>query len=140
MTVEAEINFGGHEKFIFSEFERGTGALEIYSCLDQANKVWCENSKGFSGQNRNLKWFFRPKTGDLKKKVFTEISRNFPAKIGISRSFSGRKLVTSKKKRSLLKFQGIFRPKPKFQVVFLISSPQETLIWASICAPKPQTY
>ena len=48
----AEINFGGHEKFILCEFERGTGAREIYPSLDQMNKVRSKNSKGFSGRNR----------------------------------------------------------------------------------------
>ena len=38
---------------------------------------------------RKFKWFFLPKTGDLqKKKIFTEISRDFPAEIGISSGFS----------------------------------------------------
>ena len=44
---------------------------------------------------------FRPKTGDLqKKKVFTEIAREFPAEIGNSSGFSGQKQVLSKQKRS----------------------------------------
>ena len=45
------------------------GAREIYpSRLDQINKVRSKKSKGFSGQNRKFKRFFRPKTGDLQKK------------------------------------------------------------------------
>ena len=48
---------------------------------------------------RKFKGIFRPKTGDLrKKKVFTEISRDFLAEIGNSSGFSGRNQVTSKKK------------------------------------------
>ena len=67
----AEINFGGHEKFILCELERGTGAREIYPTLDQMNKVRSKDSKKFSGRNRKFKRFF-----------------------------SGQKLVISKKKRS----------------------------------------
>ena len=96
----AEINFGGHENFILCEFERGTGAREIYPSLVQMNMVRIKDSKGFSGRNRKFKRFFRPKTGDLKKKVFPEIPRHFPAGIGNSSGFSGRKQVISKKKRS----------------------------------------
>ena len=58
------------------EFERDTGAREIYPSLDQTNKV---NSK---------------------KKVFTEIQRDFSAEFRNSSGFSARKKVTSKKKRS----------------------------------------
>ena len=82
------------------EFERGTGAREIYPTLDQINKVRSKKSKGFSGRNRKFKWFFRPKTSDLqKKKVFTEIARDFPAEIGNSSGFSGRKQVIFKSKK-----------------------------------------
>ena len=129
MTGGAEINFGGDEKFILSEFERGTGAREIYPCLDQMNKVRSKNSrdfpaengnssaltgdlqkkkglrsnfKEFSGRNRKFKWFFRPKRGDLQKK---------------------------KKKK---KEKGLH---PK-NVTKSGVSPQKTLIWASMCAPK----
>ena len=59
---------GGHEKFILCEFERGTGAREIYPSLDEINKVKSKKSKGFSCRNRKFKRFFRPKTGDLQKK------------------------------------------------------------------------
>ena len=68
---------GGHEKSILCEFERGTGAQEIYLCLDQRNKVWCEKSKGFFGR----------KQVTSKKNVFTKISRDFLAEIGISSGF-----------------------------------------------------
>ena len=68
VTGGTEINFGGHEKFILCEFERGTGAREIYLSLDQINKVRSKKSKGFSGQNRKFKRFVWPKTGDLQKK------------------------------------------------------------------------
>ena len=80
---------GVHEKSILCEFERGTGAQEIYPCLDQRNKVWCENSKGYSGQKHVIS----------KKKIFAEISRHFPAEIGNSSGFSGQKQVISKKKK-----------------------------------------
>ena len=105
VTGGAEINFGGGTRSLFCVNSKG--AQKIYPCLDQRNKVWCENSRNFPAEI-DFKWFFRPKTVDLQKK---------------------------KKK-----IQGIFRPRLEFQVVFLISSPQKTLIWASICAPKPRTY
>ena len=35
----AEINFGGAREDYLCEFERGTGAREIYSSVDQTNKV-----------------------------------------------------------------------------------------------------
>ena len=60
--------FWGNEKFILCEFERGTRARKIYRSLDQINKVRSKKSKGFSGWNRKFKRFFRPKTGDLKKR------------------------------------------------------------------------
>ena len=69
VTGRAEINFrGGHEKFILWEFERDTGAREIYPNLDQMNKVRSKDSNGFSGRNRKFKRFFLPKTGDLQNK------------------------------------------------------------------------
>ena len=68
MTGVAEINFGGAREVYLGEFERGTGAREIYPSLDQMNKVKTKDSKGFSGRNREFKQFFRPKTGDFKKK------------------------------------------------------------------------
>ena len=54
----AEINFRGHEKFILCEFERGTGAREIYPSLQ--------------GEEQNIKGIFRPKS---------EIQAVFPAEI-----------------------------------------------------------
>ena len=100
MTGGAEINFGGHEKLILYEFERGMGAREIYPSLDQMNNVRSKDSKRFSGQDRKFKRFLRPKTGDLqKKKVFTEIARDFPAVIGNSSGFCGQKQVISKKQK-----------------------------------------
>ena len=68
VTGRAEINFGGAREVFFCEFERGTGAREIYFILDQMNKVKTKDSEGFSGQNQKLKRFFRPRTGDLQKK------------------------------------------------------------------------
>ena len=68
VTGGVEINFGGHEKFILCEFERGTEAREIYPSLDQINKVRSKESKRYSGRNRKFKRFFRPKTGVLQKK------------------------------------------------------------------------
>ena len=107
------------------EFERGTGAREIYPTLDQMNKVRSKNCKGFSGRNRKLKRFFRTKTGDLQKKG---LHCNF-------KGFSGR----------YRKFKRFFRPKtgdlrkkglhPK-NVTKSGVSPQKTIIWASICAPE----
>ena len=61
----AEINFWGHEKFIYVN-SRGT--REIYPSLDHMNKVRTKNSEGFSGRNQKFKQFFRAKTGDLQKK------------------------------------------------------------------------
>ena len=77
MTGGAEINFGGAREVYLCEFERGTGAREIYPSLDQA------------------------KTGDLKKKnkVFTEILSDFPAEFKNSNAFSGPKQAISKKKK-----------------------------------------
>ena len=54
----AEINFGGAREVCLCEFERGTGALEIYPSLDQMNKVNIKDSKRFSGRNREFKRFF----------------------------------------------------------------------------------
>ena len=74
----AKINFGGYEKFILCEFERGTGARAIYPSLDQVNKVRSKDSKKFSGRNRKFKRFFRPKTGDLQKRKKKGLhSKNF---------------------------------------------------------------
>ena len=97
-----EINFGGTQEVYLCEFERGTVAREIYPSLDQINKVKTQDRKGFSGRNRKFKRIFRPKTGrDLKKKkkVSTDFARDFPAEIGNSSGFSGRRQVISKKKK-----------------------------------------
>ena len=137
------------------EFERGTGAREIYPTLYQRNKVRSKNCKGFSGRNRKLKRFFRTKTGDLQKKGlhcnfkgfsgrYRKFKRFFRPKTGDLRKkglhcnfkgFSGR----------YRKFKRFFRPKtgdlrkkglhPK-NVTKSGVSPQKTLIWASICAPE----
>ena len=67
------------------------GAREIYPSLDEINKVRRKKSKGFSCRL----------TGDLQiKKVFTEITRDFPVEIANSSGFSGRKQVISKKRSS----------------------------------------
>ena len=71
VTGGAEINFGGAREVYLCEFERGTGAQEIYPSLDQMNKVKIKDSKGFSHRNWELKRFFRPKTSDLQKKRFS---------------------------------------------------------------------
>ena len=39
VTGRTEINFGGAQEVYLCEFERGTGARKIYSCVDQTNKV-----------------------------------------------------------------------------------------------------
>ena len=59
VTGGAEITFGGAREVYLSEFERGTGAREIYPSLDQMNKVKTKNSEGFSGRNQKFKQFFR---------------------------------------------------------------------------------
>ena len=69
----AEINFRGAREVYLCEFERGTGARGIYPSLDQTNKM------------------------KTKKKVFTDIQRDFSADIRNSNSFSSRKQVISKK-------------------------------------------
>ena len=102
------------------------------------NKIWgsmrslfCVNSKGARGHKKFISvWIKGTRCG-------AKIQRDFPAEIGISSGFSGRKQVTSKKKKV---FTEISRDFPAVQLVFLISSPQKTLIWASICAPKPRIY
>ena len=57
MTGGAEINFGGHEKFILCEFERGMGARE--------------RDSNEQGEEQRSKGIFRPKS---------EIQAVFPAK------------------------------------------------------------
>ena len=68
VTGGAEINFWGAREVYLREFERGTGAREIYFSLVQMNKVKIKNLEGFSCRNQKFKRFFRPKTGDLQKK------------------------------------------------------------------------
>ena len=41
------MNFGGAREVYLCEFERGTGAREIYPSLDQMNKVKTKNLGGF---------------------------------------------------------------------------------------------
>ena len=60
--------FWGVREVYLCEVEKGTGAREIYPSLDQMNKVKTKDSKGFFGRNQKFKRFFRPKSGDLKKK------------------------------------------------------------------------
>ena len=62
------LHFGGAREVYLCEFERGTGAREIYPGLDQMNKEKTKDSKEFSGRNWEFKRFFRLKTGDLQKK------------------------------------------------------------------------
>ena len=69
MTGGAEINFGGAREVYLCEFEKGTGAREIYPSQDQMNKVKTKDSKRFFGR------------------------------IGNSSGFSGRKQVISKKRK-----------------------------------------
>ena len=75
------------------------GAREIYRGLDQMNQVKTKNLEGFSGCNQKLKRFSGQKQVISKKKVFTEILRDFPAEIKNSYVFSARKQVISKKKK-----------------------------------------
>ena len=46
----AEINFGGAREVYLCEFERGTGAREIYSSVDQTNKVKTIKKRVFSAK------------------------------------------------------------------------------------------
>ena len=79
----AEIKLGGLEKFIYVN-SRGAWGHEKFI------PVWIKGTR------------WRPK-----KKIFTEILRDFLAEIRNSNSFSGRKQVISKKKRSSQKFYEI---------------------------------
>ena len=68
--------------------------------ISKKKKVLHRNCDWFFGQNRKFERFFRPKTGDLKKKrVFTKIETDFLARIGNSNVFSAQKQVISKKKK-----------------------------------------
>ena len=78
VTGGAEINFlGGHEKFIYVNSRRGTRAREIYSSVDQTNKVKTKK-KGFHFKNFLKFWlssenpcdFSRILSVKTKKKVF----------------------------------------------------------------------
>ena len=80
----AEINFGGEREVYFVWIRNGHGGTRNLSLSGSKEQ----------GVVRKLKGIFRPKTGDLqKKKVFTEISRDFPAEIGISSGFSNFKFT-----------------------------------------------
>ena len=92
--------FWGAREVYFVWIREGHGGTRNYPSLDQMNKVRNKDSKEFSGRKRKFKRFFRPITGVLrKKKVFTEISRDFPAEIAKSSGFSGRMQVISKKQK-----------------------------------------
>ena len=101
---EAEINFGGARVGYFCEFERGTGAREIYPSVDQTNKVKTKKKviqRNFPAKIRNLNSFSdRKLVTTKKKKVCTEIQRDFPPEIRNLNGFSDRKQVISKKKSS----------------------------------------
>ena len=57
--------------------------------------------KGIFRPKSEIPVLFRPKNGDLKKKkVFTKISRDFPAEIGISSGFSNFKPTKNTNLRS----------------------------------------
>ena len=73
----AKINFGGAREVYLGEFERGTGAWEIYSREDQTNKVKTKkkvfSSKIFTNSGYRLKIlaiFHQFLSEDQKKKVF----------------------------------------------------------------------
>ena len=55
VTAGAEINFGGAREVDFCEIERGTGAREIYSSVDQTNKVKTKK-KGLQFKNFHEFW------------------------------------------------------------------------------------
>ena len=86
------------------------------------NKVKTKNSEGFSGGNKELKQFFRPKTGDLQKKRSSlKFSGIFRPKSKIQTVFPAENRWPPKKKPTL-KFSGIFRPKSKIQTVFPVKN------------------
>ena len=97
MTGGAEINIGGHKKFICVNSRGARGHEKFIPARDQMNKVKTKDSKRFSG----LFCFFPAENRVIskKKKISTEIVRDFPAKIGNSSGFSGRKQVISKTKK-----------------------------------------
>ena len=59
MTGGAEINFEGAREACLCEFERGTGVRDIYSSVDQTNKVKTKkkvfSSKFFTDSGFRLK-------------------------------------------------------------------------------------
>ena len=99
--------FWGAREVYLCEFERGTGGTRNLSQSGSNEQGEDQKFIGIFRLKSAIEAFFRPKTGDRqkKKKVFTEILRNFPAEIRNSNVFSGRKQVISKKKeKSSLKF------------------------------------
>ena len=78
MTGVAEINFGGAREVYLCEFERGTGAREIYSSVDQTNKVKTKkkrkvfSSKIYTNSGYRLKILaiFNEFLSEYQKKVF----------------------------------------------------------------------
>ena len=120
VTGGAEINFGGEREVYFVWIQKGHGGtrnLSLSGSKEQGvvrkfkgifrlkseiqvaqvtskKKGLHWNFKEFSGRNQKFKWFFRLKTSDLqKKKVFTEISRDFLAEIEVSSGFSNFKSI-----------------------------------------------
>ena len=74
-----------------------------------------------SRKDRKFKGFFRPKSGDLKKKkkkVFAKIQSDFSTEIRNSNVFSAQNQVISKKKKK--------RSSPKFTAIFLPISQLQT--------------
>ena len=83
VTGGTEINFGGAREVYLCEFERGTGAREIYSSVDQTKKVKTKKKKRSSVQkfpqillvivSKFLRFFTNTlaKT-KIKKKVFVQ--------------------------------------------------------------------
>ena len=82
--------------FIVPKLDWGNFSVKIR--WSPKKKGFRRNPKAFSGQNQKFKRFFRPKTGDLQKKVFAEIRRLFLAEIKNLSGFSGQKQVIPQKK------------------------------------------
>ena len=98
-----------------------TTLTQIFIALESESHGLSESSR----KARKFKRFFRRKTGGLqkiKKKVFTEIETDFPAKFGNSNVFSDQKQVASKKKRSSPILRLIFRPTSENLTLFLTES------------------
>ena len=109
MTGGAEINFGGAREVHLCEFERGTRAREVYSSLDQTNKVKTKKkkvscSKIFTNSGYSLKILA----------IFHEFLSEDKKKGCRPKNFM--KSVMSLKKLGKYRWQ--------------------TLIWASICTPE----